>query len=509
MLLLGLSLGIIGAVPTAASAAKPQRGGTITIPATWVSLDPTSSTFTTGAAEIGYQALGGLFTEFSPTGSTKILQPELATGYTYSNSFRTLTVTLRKGVEFQDGTPFNATAAIWNINAYRSATNLTAELLTGVTSVTAKGQYTIVLTSSQPNSNLVDAFVDEDFFFMSPTAYASEGSNFAINPIGAGPFKVTSNNPSVSLTMTAWNGYWNQKHRYLSQINVLQAPETAGDEVMYADLQSGSLNWYYDPTDSPSILKQGYSNSSVKHLLGPSLGYTFLAVNTYKPPFNNQLAREALDYCTNRTSITSNIFLNTAVPSYWLGGSGIDFYPGTPKGKKFPYYNYDPAQGQALVKQLGGLSFQFQVGTAAAQQLVPSALAAEWQQDCGINATLAPTQAAAETQDHATGNFQLYLQTFGGYTDPDISVGLFSLPTSSFNKWGFNSPTVTNLINASGYTDNTLALDKLWARIWLLEDKLAVNIPLYSGPTVYFYTKNLHGALFSANLGDFSSAWLS
>ena len=79
-----------------------------------MSLDPTSSTFTTGAAEIGYQALGGLFTEFSPTGTTKILQPELATGYTYSNNFRTLTVTLRKGVEFQDGTPFNATAAIWN-----------------------------------------------------------------------------------------------------------------------------------------------------------------------------------------------------------------------------------------------------------------------------------------------------------------------------------------------------------------------------------------------------------
>jgi peptide/nickel transport system substrate-binding protein len=291
-------------------------------------------------------------------------------------------------------------------------------------------------------------------------------------------------------------------------VAALSSPPVAGDQIEFEDVQSGSLNWFFDGTNSPPVLQQALADPSTGHLKGPLLGYNTLYMNTFVAPFNNQLAREALDYCTDRLAITKNVLGGYSVPAYWLGGQGIDYYPGTPKGGKFPYYNFDPAAGQAIVKQLGGLSFQFQVGTSPATQLVPEALSSMWAQNCGINASLEPVATTLAAENHADGQFQIYFQEFGGYTDPAISVGIYSLPTSTSDKWGFDSPTVTNLINESGYSDNPTFLKNLWARIWLLEDKLAVNIPLYLPPSDYFFSKDLHGILFSSNLADFSSAWL-
>ena len=66
--------------------------------------------------------------------------PMLATAYTVSKDHLTYTLTLRRGVTFQDGTPFNAQAVKFNLDRYRlpSSAPRAAELKP-VQSVTAVG----------------------------------------------------------------------------------------------------------------------------------------------------------------------------------------------------------------------------------------------------------------------------------------------------------------------------------------------------------------------------------
>lgn len=52
--------------------------------------------------------------EYKP--GTTTVGPGLATGYTLSNGGKTYTFTLRQGVKFQDGTPFNAGAVVQDLD---------------------------------------------------------------------------------------------------------------------------------------------------------------------------------------------------------------------------------------------------------------------------------------------------------------------------------------------------------------------------------------------------------
>ena len=475
-------------------------------------LDPAAATFGNLTQQIGDEVYDPLFRNISAgPGAGPVLHPALALSYAYTNDFKTLTLQLRHGVKFQDGTPFNAAAVVFSLQRDQQLLGTGSQYLTEVTSIVAKGSYTVVIKTSVPDSNLVVSFATEpDQFIVSPTAVNTEGATqFGLAPIGAGPFKVQSNTPAVSISLVAWPGYWDQKHRYLDGVNVLEGPQVAGDAVELTDVESGSLSEFFDAANgTPSVLQQGTSNANVKYTKGANLAYEFLVMNTYGAPFNNPLARQAIAYCTDRPSITTNLLDNFAKPAYILSGTAELFNPTTgikaPKGS----YPFDPAKGQAIVQQLGGLSFAFIVGTSAATQLQPTALQAQWLQ-CGIKATLAPESSSQSAQNEASGNYQMYLTENGGLYNNYTAVGKYSLPTSATDKYGFSNATVTNLINATGYTDTPAALQGIWTRIYGLEDQLAVNIPLFAASNYYFVTPNIHGVTFQANIAFLDNAWMS
>jgi len=504
--------GLTSVVPNASAAGKPVRGGTVTLTATWTSLDPAAATFGNLTQQIGNEVFDSLFRLVTAgPGSSPNLRPLLALGYTYSHDLKTLTINLRHGVKFSDGTEFNAQAVVFSLMRDQQLLGTGSQYLTDVTSVVAKNAYTVVIHTSQPDSNLVDSLASEpDQFIVSPTAVNQMGeTQFGLTPVGAGPFEVASNTPAVSLSLKAWPGYWDAKHRYLDGVNVLEAPQIAGDSVELTDVESGSLNEFFDAANgTPSVLQQGVSNPGISYVKGASLAFEFLVMNTYGAPFNNLLAREAIDYCTNRESIAQDVIGGFASPTYIFSAKSELYNPST--GIKAPagFYNYDPAKAEAIVQQLGGISFAFIVGTSAATQLQPTALQQEWAQ-CGIKATLAPEANSQSAQNEVTGNYQMYLTENGGLYNPYTAVGKYSLPSSASDKYGFSNATVTNLITATGYSDNPVALKNIWTKIYSLEDKLAVNIPLFAASNYYFYTSNLKGETFQANIVFLDNAWLT
>src|SRR5262249_10853137 len=98
--------------------------------------------------------------------------PDLATGYTFSPDAKDVTITLRQGVKFSDGTPFNAQAVLFNWNrdfgplvaksgapalrrnvARVDPKNPTSAPVKGA--FVATGPYTIVVHQVSPNTGLI------------------------------------------------------------------------------------------------------------------------------------------------------------------------------------------------------------------------------------------------------------------------------------------------------------------------------------------------------------------
>src|SRR5437868_5962963 len=93
------------------SSGTPHAGGSITVlesagfAGDWpAGLDP--ATNVNGAAnQTQMDAIYGELWELTEGGK---LRPDLATGYKFSDGGKTVTITLRSGVKFSDGTPFDS-----------------------------------------------------------------------------------------------------------------------------------------------------------------------------------------------------------------------------------------------------------------------------------------------------------------------------------------------------------------------------------------------------------------
>ena len=259
-----------------------KAGGSITVlessgyAGAWTTLDPAENK--EGAATQDFMT--AIYGQLFELGAGGKIVPDLATGYTFSPNAETVTITLRQGVKFTDGTPFNAQAVAYNWNrdlgptAIKNGLNppwLVAEqkapkgsppgtaepALPGDIQVT--GPYTIVVHQIAPNGAFIDQLFDSiPDWIASPTALQKEGASFGQNPVGAGPFVVASNTPNNELMVKKNPTYWQAGYPLLDQITF----KTVGsDEAAYEAMLANEGQVYEDMSTTQLINRVRVSTS--------------------------------------------------------------------------------------------------------------------------------------------------------------------------------------------------------------------------------------------------------
>jgi peptide/nickel transport system substrate-binding protein len=494
-------IGAFGSVTAGASlvqaSQKPEHGGTVVIGGyTQATIDPDNPAWTQGGLALGVNIFGALFSPVATSGGNPSgVAPDLASAYSYDKGFKTLTITLRPKLTFQDGTPLNAQAVVADFARSEPAgSDTVSQYFSSVSSVTTKGLNVIVHFSS-PDANFISALADTAAGLMtSPTAFASEGSaGFSLKPIGAGPFSVVSNQPAQELQLQRYPDYWDAKHVYIANVEYLNVGTVTQTEL--ADLSSNVIQQLaLTSTSAPAVVQQAFNLPNITAVKGPNLMVNFLQINTFVPPFNNQQAREAVDYCTDRNAINDNIDGGYSAPGWVFAGPAGLYYPkgGLKAAEKYQPYPYDPAKGEAIVQSLGGLSFTF-VGGTGQTVLTLTALQQMWQA-CGMKVTVDSVAGAQQQADYASGNYQMVLGGSGGIANPDVSTDVGYLEyTSSLGHYGFNSTNVLNLLNETNHTLNPQLLYTIWQKIYMTVNQLAVAIPIVTAKNYFFQSSCLKG----------------
>lgn len=493
-----------GAASTGGASGTPKAGGSITVGGLLTQLlDPGQAGYSAQSGPIDAQIFGTLF--LPPATPTGPIQPNLATGYTYSDGNKVLTITLRPGVKFSDGSPMNVAAVLWNLNRYNTPASLNHQYFTAVSSIKAgSAANTVQITFKQPYTLLPTALASTAAGYMaSPTSFKSLGaSKFALQPVGAGPFKVASVNPGNKLTLTKSADYWDASHVYLNQVTYLAS---GTDSSSYVDLQSGAIQSYQFPGTSitATVVSEALNNPSLHVTKTPSTFYSIMPIDTFKAPFNNVAARQALAYCTDRPTITQNVTMGLTQPAYILSGAQSSFLTdGINTAKTLNPLPYDVAKGTALVKQLGGLSFTLIEQTPSD---IVTALQQQWSQ-CGIHANISILNSYLTNIEN--GTYQIAYTTVPNLSFNPLLWTTYQNQQTPQGKFGFADAQITSMINQAKTLTDTTQLQTLWHQIWTREAQLVVDLPILTAPNYIAAAKCLQGV--ESELGaQYTHAYLS
>jgi len=148
------------------------------------------------------------------------LLPGLATKWTYNAAQTTLTLTLRTGVKFTDGSALNAAAVVANLEANRDNKGPNAGYLSKVSKVTARGTSTVVLTLSESNPSLLGYLADTAGLIASPRTIGQESAK--TRPVGSGPYILdTAKTVAGSKYVYKANpNYWDKANRKYSGLEI-------------------------------------------------------------------------------------------------------------------------------------------------------------------------------------------------------------------------------------------------------------------------------------------------
>jgi glutathione transport system substrate-binding protein len=227
------------------------------------------------------------------------LVPELATSWMASDDAKTFTFTLRQGVTFQDGTPFDADAVKTYFDWAKDPANhfVRESLYSVIDHIDVLSKYKVRFVLGEPFGAMLFNFAHPAGRIVSPAAIKKYGKDVAKHPVGTGPFEFVSWTPGQQVVLKANPNYWGDAPK-VSKLVLKLVPNAATRMAM---LQSGEAQFIEDLP--PQLIATVKNDSNLKVVAQPSIYVRYMAMNTQIKPFNNPLVRQALNYAVNKKTI--------------------------------------------------------------------------------------------------------------------------------------------------------------------------------------------------------------
>ena len=161
------------------------------------------------------------------------------------------TIQLRKGIKFNDGTPFNAQAVVTTVQRYMTLPRLGRARATSRPS-TASPRPGRTRSSIHLKARRLDVHVGNPYV-LSPTQLAKLGDDFGTNPVCVGPFMFDHRVVGDNVTVIKSPYYYDQKDVYLDKIVFKPMPDAA---AAAAALKAGDIQ-VLDRSRRPSCRASG------------------------------------------------------------------------------------------------------------------------------------------------------------------------------------------------------------------------------------------------------------
>lgn len=326
---IALGSSVLTGVATAALAAPK---GTLNY-ATQIQLDNWNPLVKSGETYTGIPYEGLL--RVAPDGFT--LQPHLATEWQLTQD--ELHLTLRPGVVFHDGSPFNAAAVKANIEWIKGSGTQWAATLAPVSEVIVKDDTHLTLKLSRPTPTMASRLATRGIFMVSPKALETKDWS---KPVGTGPwtYDASASQLGTKEVFRLFDKYWARDKVGVESIvmHVIQDPNVALNALRTGLVQV---------TEMAPSLNAAAQGAGFKLQSTPTLTQHFLFLDR-KTLFADANVRKAICSAVDMNAVSIGAYEGTATPvpqRFPVGQSGHN-----PDAKG---YKYDPEAAKKYLAAAG------------------------------------------------------------------------------------------------------------------------------------------------------------
>jgi len=436
-------------------------------------------------------------TLINPTDDGLDLKPGLATEWSLSEAGDAVTLKLREGVKFSDGTAMTAEDVVWSLDRARSPDNgIWNFLLASVDTVASPDPQTIELKLKYPDPTILSALSVFNSAIMPKAAFEAmpgdtdkaKAEEFAKKPIGTGPFMLESWDRGAIMKFAKNPNYWGmgadgQPLPYLDGLTFEIIPD---DATRILKLQSGDIDGAeFIPFARVAELK---ADPNINMELFPGTRVSDIIINVRPEldgqpnPLSDEKVRLAMNYATNKEALVQVVTYGVGTPLTSFMSSTTPMHSGTE-----PLFPYDLEKAKALLAESafpGG--FKTSILTIAGNQDdlgVATALHQMWGA-LGIDLEIKQMDNASRTEQYRNGTFTMRT---GGWTndisDPSQITSYFAYsPTIDALHSGWKNAEVDQLFEASQKEMNLETRTGQFTRIQEIFNATGPTIPTYETP---------------------------
>ncbi|MBQ9766862.1 MAG: ABC transporter substrate-binding protein [Lachnospiraceae bacterium] len=339
------------------------------------SLDPHKAV-AAGTDEVLFNVFEGLV---KPSADGTLV-PAVAKEYTIAPDGMSYTFTLRENVKFHNGKVVTADDVVYSIKRCAGLLDnqdpevVVESALSVISAVEKVGEDTVVLTLSEPNTELLGFLT----CFIIPEDYDKQESA----PVGTGPFQFVSYTPLTSFVIERFDDYYGEKP-YLEKVTFKICAST---DAAFMELLSGGIDIFpYLTDEQASQLPEDYSLE-----VGASNLVQAMFLNNDFEPFADVRVRQALCYAVDKEEMMNIVSggRGHAIGSNMFPNFGV-YYEASLEN----YYTYQPEKAKELLADAGydesnPLSFVMKVPSNYDFHVATAQVLAEQYKEIGVEVEL-------------------------------------------------------------------------------------------------------------------------
>lgn len=396
---------------------------------------------------------------------------------------------LLKGVKFHNGEEMKASDVKFSIE--RAAQSPTLAYIFGdvdLTSFQTPDDYTISFKLKKVNTTFLPALTFVSSGIVSEKAVKDAGDTFAMNPVGTGPFKLSSWTKGDNIKLERFDDFHGDKP-VLTTITLRVIPEPTNRVI---ELESGGVDLAYQIVSND--VKRIQENPELKAMNMMDTSTTFLGMNNSKKPFDDVRVRQAVSYAIDTT---------TAVDTVCRGVGKVASGPFSPTlkyyDKSLTPHEYNVEKAKELLKEAGYPDgFKVKISTNDKKERVDLATVIQSQlSEVGIQAEISVVEWGAYLSSLYKGESEMFMIGWGAQIpDPDSSLYApfhSSMKGNGGNMAFFGDPRVDELLEKGRTMKDSPEREQVYFEIQKLIKEQAPWVFILNGEVVYGMNKNIEG----------------
>lgn len=405
-----------------------------------------------GLTQVDFEVYGLVYDNLMDYGQTNYSpSPRLATSWSVSKNKLVWTYHIRHGVKWSDGVPLTAADVAYTFwrdtipgsTEFSDNSSYVANIVHN--SVKAIGKYTVRMRVTKPTPNMdlliVPILPKHIWEHVSEKQVSSFPNN---NPVGSGPFIVTSFKINQSVTLKANPSYWGGKPG-ISKLIFQNFTNPSAEAIA---LKNGSIDFAEGLTTSLFNSLKGTKGITLDN--APSGNWDELAFNTGaatvsgkpigngNPVLRDPVVRRAISYALNRQQLVQRVLVGDGQAATTIIPPIYPKYHYSPPASEL--YNYDPKKAEAMltadgwrmgpggirVKDGKQLKLRLYYSSDSPTYTADAPYVKSWLNAIGIGVTVTAMSESTETQDIGNGDYDTFIWGWGVEPNPDFQLSVFT-----------------------------------------------------------------------------------